>query len=162
MKIQNSHFWKLLILETALVSLTCTKKKLNESLFEDSRSSELTFYKNKDTIYEAKGGSPHGRFKLKFNETAISALGADGKLPKGSAFPDGSVIVKEAYEGSSLTLYIIMKKDSKSKYAANKWVWGEYDPNGKIVYNLNKEGSACTGCHNTTDARDFTRSFDLH
>lgn len=162
MNIQLLYFRFFLVLVFVSVNIACTKKKLNESLFQDSKSPDLKFYKNKDTIYDAKGGSPHGKFKLKFNSIAISALGADGKLPKGSEFSDGSVIVKEAYEGTSLTLYIIMKKDSKSKYAANKWVWGEYGPDGKIVYNLNKEGSACTGCHNTADARDFTRSFDLH
>lgn len=152
----------LLIFTTSILYVSCKKKKTNEKLYEDSKSSDLSFYKSKDTIYDAKGGSPHGNFKLKFNPTAVASLGADGKLPLGGNFNEGSLIVKEVYSGNVLTLYAIMKKDSKSKFASNKWVWAEYKPNGDVVYDISREGESCTSCHSSGTTRDFTRSFDLH
>lgn len=152
----------IIILGTSVLYVSCKKRKTNEKLYEDSKSTDLAFYKGKDTIYGAKGGSPHGSFKLKFNSTAIASLGSDGKLPVGGSFSEGSLIVKEIYSGSELTLYAIMKKDSKSKFASNKWVWSEYKPNGKVAYNVSLEGKACTSCHSSGTTRDLTRSFDLH
>lgn len=152
-------FVALLIL-TALV-FSCKKRKLNSSLYEEAKASGLSYYKGKDTIWSAKGGSPHGPFKLKFNSTAVSALGSDGKLPNGASFPNGSLIVKEVYSGSSITLYAIMKKES-SKYAGNGWLWAEFEPNGDTKYSVSKKGVECTGCHSNSGNRDYTRSFDLH
>ncbi len=146
----------------SLAVFSCKKKKTNEALYEDATSGSLSFYKSKDTIWDPKGGSPHGNFKLKFNQTAFNALGADGKLPTGQTFPDGSVIVKEVYSGGSLVLYAIMKKDPKSKFASNKWVWGEYEPNGKVKFGVDKEGKGCVSCHTGGTNRDLTQSFDLH
>lgn len=150
------------ILATSVFYVSCKKKKTNEQLYEESKSAELSYYKGKDTIYGAKGVSPHGNFKLKFNAAALASFGADGKLPVGGSFNEGSLIVKEVYSGSELTLYAIMKKDSKSKFASNKWVWGEYKPNGDVVYNVSLEGDGCTGCHSSGTSRDLARSFDLH
>ena len=147
---------------TFLLYISCKKKKTNDKLYEESKSSDLTFYKGKDTIYNAKGGSPHGNFKLKFNSQATASLGNDGKLPVGNNFSEGSLIVKEVYSGNELTLYAVMKKDSKSSYASNNWVWAEYNPNGEVVYNVTELGKSCTGCHSSGTARDFTKSFDLH
>lgn len=151
-----------LLTAMSLAIFSCKKKKTNEALYEEANSGALTFYKGKDTLWDPKGGSPHGYFKLKFNQTALNALGADGKLPAGQTFPDGSVIVKEIYSGGSLTLYAIMKKDPKSKFASNKWVWGEYKPDGKVVIGVNKEGKDCVSCHTSGITRDLTLSFDLH
>lgn len=146
----------------SLAIFSCKKKKTNEALYEEAKSGSLTFYKGKDTLWDPKGGSPHGYFKLKFNQTALNALGTDGKLPAGQTFPDGSVIVKEIYSGGSVTLYAVMKKDPKSKFASNKWVWGEYKPDGNVVIGVNKEGKDCVSCHTSGITRDLTRSFDLH
>lgn len=152
----------ILILSSSVLYVSCKKRKTNEKLYEESKSSELSYYKGKDTIYSGKGGSPHGNFKLKFNSVAISSLGADGKLPIGGSFKEGSLIVKEVYSGTELTLIVAMKKDSKSKFSANNWVWAEYEPNGDVYYNVSKKGKACISCHSTSTNRDFTRSFDLH
>lgn len=152
----------LLILAVAIVDVSCKKKKTNTSLYEDSKSAALTFYKGKDTIYSPKGGSPHGNFKLKFNATALAKLDASGKLPPGASFDDGALIVKEVYSGNNLSLYAVMKKDSKSKYASKDWVWAEYKPDGKVYYDVSKNGVGCVSCHTTSSNRDFTRSFDLH
>lgn len=152
----------IIILATSVFYVSCKKKKTNEKLYEDSKSADLSFYKGKDTIYDAKGGSPHGNFKLKFNSTAVASLGPDGKLPFGGSFSEGALIVKEVYSGNELTLYAIMKKDSKSKFGSNKWVWAEYKPNGEVVYNVSLQGKACTSCHSSGTTRDLTKSFDLH
>jgi hypothetical protein len=141
---------------------TCKKKKTNTDLFEESKGSGLSFYKGKDTIYSPAGDSPHGKFKLKFNSIAQSKLDASGKLPAGATFDNGALIVKEVYENSTLTLYAVMKKDAKSKFSANGWLWAEYAPDGSVKYDVSKQGEACTSCHSATTNRDHTRSFDLH
>ena len=162
MNSKNITLSLLFLTAISLAIFSCKKKKTNEALYEEAKSGSLTFYKGKDTLWDPKGGSPHGYFKLKFNQTALNALGADGKLPAGQTFPDGSVIVKEIYSGGSITLYAVMKKDPKSKFASNKWVWGEYKPNGKVVIGVNKEGKDCVSCHTSGVTRDLTLSFDLH
>lgn len=152
----------LLIFLLLIAIISCKKKKTNNTLYQDSISSSLVFYKSKDTLYSPGGSSPHGNFKLKFNDVAVSAFDNTGKLPNGLSFPNGSVIVKEVYAGNQLSLYVIMKKDSKSKFAAKGWLWAEYDGSGKTVYDVNKNGAACTSCHLGGQNRDLTLSFDLH
>ncbi len=145
----------------ATVIISCKKKKTNDALLEESKSVDLSFYKSKDTIYSPAGGSPHGNFKLKFNSQAVSKLDPSGKLPAGGSFDDGALIVKEIYSGTELTLYAVMKKDRKSKFSSKGWLWAEYEPSGKVVYNVSSQGKACTSCHSSSD-KDLTRSFDLH
>ncbi|MEY3237412.1 MAG: hypothetical protein RI883_1513 [Bacteroidota bacterium] len=152
-----------------LVTLTltfasCQKNapKLNEELYESSKATDLQFYKNKDTIYSGAGSSPHGSFKLKFNSIAVAALDAEGKLPTGASFPKDAVIVKEVYSGGELILYVVMKKDSKSKFQGEDWVWGEYKTDGTTAYSVADKGASCISCHSTGTNRDFVKSFDLH
>lgn len=140
---------------------SCKKKKLNESLYEESTESGLVFYKNNDSILSGAGNSPHGSFKLKFNTLAASQFGPDGKLPTGATFQNGSLIVKEIYSGGVITLYVVMKKDD-SKFASNGWLWAEYGTDGKTVYSVGEKGESCIGCHSATPNRDLTLSFDLH
>lgn len=154
---------QLLVLATlALTFASCQKKKLNEELYESSKATDLQFYKNNDTIYSGAGSSPHGSFKLKFNGIAVAALGADGKLHTGATFPNGSVIVKEVYTDGVPSLYVVMKKDSESKFQGENWVWGEYKLDGTTVYSVADKGASCISCHSTGTNRDFVKSFDLH
>lgn len=153
----------LLFVAVMLVAiLSCKKKRTNQDLYEETNSSDLIFYKNKDTIYAPAGTSPHGHFKLKFNQTAANALGADGKLPVGETFPEGSLIVKEIYNNGTKSLYAVMKKDRKSKFASNKWVWAEYELNGDVKIDVSRTGKDCVDCHLGGNPRDLTLSFDLH
>ena len=161
MKPCNAYFF-LLVAFVSLMALGCKRKKVNERLYNEIITSDLTFYKSKDTIYSAKGGSPHGSFKLKFNAIASSVLGSDGKLPQGVSFPEGSLIVKEAYNGNELVLYAIMKRELDSKFSKDDWVWAEYEPNGEVVYNVSLKGKACIDCHKSGLSRDLVRAFDLH
>jgi hypothetical protein len=147
-----------------LISITfsCKKKKTNQNLYEESTSARLTFYKNKDTLYGPKGGSPHGSFKIKINDIVKTKLNAEGKLPLGEKFDEGAVIVKEAYKNGKLDLYAIMKKDKSSKFAGEGWIWAEYGPDGSTIIDATRRGSVCTGCHSSASERDFVLTFDLH
>jgi len=139
------------------------EEKQNESLYNETVNSSYTFYRGIDSVYTAAGGSPHGNFKLKFNSIAAAALTDNGRLPVGQKFPDGSLILKEVYTGSSATLYVVMKKDKSSKFKSEgDWVWAEYGTDGEAVYSAGKKGESCTGCHTTGTTRDYVRSFDLH
>lgn len=140
---------------------SCKKKKLNESLYEESIASGLVLYKNKDSILSAAGSSPHGAFKLKFNSTAASQFGVDGKFPAGGTFQNGSLIVKEVFSGGVITQYAVMKKDD-SKFSGSGWLWAEYEPDGKTIYSVGEKGKSCIGCHSGNPNRDLTISFDLH
>lgn len=146
----------------ALAAPACKKRKTNSALYEEAKASGLSYYKDKDTIWPAAGGSPHGKFKLKFNSTARAAFGSDGKLPAGASFPTGSLIVKEIYENGNLTLYAVMKKEPGHKWAGGGWLWGEYETNGDTKFSVAEEGSGCTGCHSGGTHRDYAKSFDLH
>ncbi|MDQ3110916.1 MAG: cytochrome P460 family protein [Bacteroidota bacterium] len=145
-----------------IVVQACNKTRLNDKIFDEVTSTNLVFYQGQDSVYNPAGGSPHGDFKLKFNSTAASVLDATGRLPAGSSFPDGSLIVKEALSGTSGMFYAIMKKDKKSKFANEGWLWAEYNQDGTVIYNVKEKGSACISCHSASPNRDHVRSFDLH
>lgn len=147
----------------SLLFIKCKKEeKTNEKLFEEATSGDLVFYQNKDSILKPAGGSPHGNFKLKFNTAATAQFGSDGKFPSGNNFQDGSLIVKEVYSGGNLSLYAVMKKDSKSKFSGSGWLWAEYELNGNARFSIGKKGDGCISCHSNSPNRDLTRSFDLH
>lgn len=149
------------LMGVALAIPSCKKKSLNEDLYEESKAPELTLYQGKDSILSPAGGSPHGPFKLKFNATAVSQFGSDGKLPTGGTFKEGALIVKEIYSSGQLSLYAVMKKED-SKFSASGWLWAEYEPDGKTIYSVGKKGKDCVSCHSGSPDRDLTRSFDLH
>ena len=136
-------------------------KKADEALYGELSESGYVYYQG-GAILPAQGGSPHGPFKLRFNTTAQAALDSTLELPVGSSFPNGSILVKELYSGSSLTLYVVMKKDNSDKYAEKGWLWAEFETDGEVVYSIGEEGGSCTDCHTATPNRDFTRTFDLH
>ena len=156
----------LLLPAISILLINCKKRKeeqLNESLYNESMNSALVFYKGIDSTYSPAGGSPHGPFKLKVNSTASAALTDNGRLPSGATFPDGSLIVKELYSGSTLTTYVVMKKDRDSKFKSEgDWLWGEYKADGSLIYSAGKKGESCISCHTSGAVRDYTRSFDLH
>jgi hypothetical protein len=134
---------------------------LVNELYEESTATGLSYFKNA-SLLAGVSPSPHGSFKLKFNAIAQAALDSTGELPVGKTFPEGSLIVKDIYSGSTLSLIAIMKKDASSDYAGNGWVWVEFKPDGETEYSIEKKGEACTGCHSGTPNRDLTRTFDLH
>lgn len=134
----------------------------NAALYELTKSDEgYIYFKNGDEL-PGTSPSPHGSFKLRFNDVAAAALDSTGKLPVGASFPENSLIVKDLYSGGSLNLIAVMQKKPSSSNSANNWVWAEYNPGGEVVYSVSENGAACTSCHSTSSNRDFIKTFDLH
>lgn len=100
--------------------------------------------------------------RVRFNGVAQAALDATGKLPAGSSFPNGSLIVKELFDSPTgpLVLYAIMKKDSASPAAGINWLWAEIKPDRKVKVSATKKGASCIGCH-SMQSRDYTRIFNI-
>ncbi len=138
-----------------------TSTNTNESLFAELEAAGYQYYQNGNTLAPASA-SPHGSFRVRFNETAASSLDSDSELPEGTTFKEGAVIVKEVYKNNALSLYAIMKKAPSDPSAANGWLWAEYALDGTAVYAINQKGGSCTGCHSDTPNRDFVRTFDFH
>lgn len=117
-------------------------------------------------IMDARGNSPRDYYRVRYNEIARSVLDESGKLPQGEVFPDGSLIVKEAYESkdpdAALIQYAIMKKDSESPYQAEGWTWYEVNADGSKPYSLARDGRKCLRCHVKKTNRDATRMSDLY
>ena len=133
----------------------------DNALYSEVTASGYSYYQN-GTILTAASASPHGSFKLRFNGTAKAALDSTGELPSGNTFPDGSIIVKEVYNGSSLNLYAVMKRDPSNANAGSGWVWAEFKTDGSTAFSTSKKGDGCISCHSNTPNRDLVRTFDLH
>lgn len=133
----------------------------NESLFTELDAGTYQYYQNGATLPPASA-SPHGSFRLRFNDIASSSLDNSGELPVNSTFKEGSIIVKEVYRNNELSLYAVMKKATTDPSAANGWLWAEYALDGIAVFSINQKGTSCTNCHSETPNRDFVRTFDFH
>ncbi|MDX2000972.1 MAG: cytochrome P460 family protein [Chitinophagales bacterium] len=133
----------------------------DQELYEAATDPNLYYYQSNNVILDAEGNSPHGSFKLRFNQIAWDALGPDGRLPVGATFPEGALVVKEVYSGNDLDLIAIMKKSNASN-SARGWLWNEMNPDGSVHYGVDNKGSGCTGCHSGNTNRDLVNSFDLH
>lgn len=134
----------------------------DQAIIDEVLAGNLLNYQNNDVVLTAAGNSPHGSFKLLFNQTAWDALDSTGKLPVGATFPDGSLIVKEVIKGGSTDLFAIMQKKPSSSLSNQGWLWNEFEPNGDLIISVSDKGDACVGCHRGNTNRDFTNSFDLH
>jgi hypothetical protein len=128
----------------------------NDKALYDTCKNEAAFsyYKNNNSVItsDPAHGSPHGDFKLKFNKIATAALGADGKLPVGQTFPNGSMVVKQTVAGKFF--YVFKRNDS--------WLWGALiQADGSVEQSINTDPAYCLSCHNY-GTRDKIYSFDLY
>ena len=101
--------------------------------------------------YEERRSSraPHGGSVIIYvNDIVATALSAP---ERSAAWPEGSLIVKDGFDGSDLSLVAAMEK------RANGWVWAEYDDEGDPSYSGTPE--LCTNCHRSGD--DYVRAFSL-
>jgi hypothetical protein len=99
--------------------------------------------------YEARRPSdaPHSdAVEIFVNDVVSDALRADETLTR---WPEGSLIVKDGWDGDELELVAVMRK------RADGWYWAEYDGDGSAAYS--GVPSLCTGCHSSGD--DFVRAF---
>lgn len=148
-----------------LVVQSCKKDKTDpdadNALYSEITASGYTYYQN-GNVLSGVAPSPHGSFKLRFNSTATAALDSTGELPAGNKFPTGSILVKELYSGSDISLYVVMKKDPSNANAGSGWVWAEFKTDGSVAFSITKKGDGCISCHSGSPNRDLTRIFDLH
>ncbi len=93
--------------------------------------------------------APHGEEVVIYvNDTVASALALGKPL---TAWPEGSLIVKDGYAGDEITLVAAMEK------RADAWYWAEWDGDGTAKYSGKPD--ICTGCHES--GGDFVRAFPL-
>lgn len=101
--------------------------------------------------YEARRSSdaPHGgAVDIYVNDVVAKALAAEGSL---AAWPEGSLVVKDGFDGDSFELVAAMEKRDGS------WFWAEYDSEGSASHSGGP--SVCTDCH--ASGADFVRAFSL-
>ena len=166
----QTKIYTLLFITLSIFLIQCRKEqsvKVAESdisIFNKASSlNGFTYYKGNDSVYKSSPQSAHvAYFRVRFNTIAKAALSDNGRLPAGSPFPTGSLIVKELHQdslGNSPSGYAIMEKLPNDTNQAETWVWAEYNLTG-TGYTINKKGAICTGCHSTND-RDKVRLFNL-
>lgn len=134
----------------------------DNDVLEEIRNNTLFFYQGDTATLSAAGNSPHGTFKLLFNQTALDALGADGKLAAGETFPTGSLVVKDVIRNGTTSFYAAMWKQPSAENANEDWLWYEAFLDGSLLVSIDAKGSGCIGCHRANTNRDFVNSFDLH
>jgi hypothetical protein len=101
--------------------------------------------------YEQRRDSraPHGgRVAIYVNDVVSDALTAGEAI---EAWPTGSIIVKDGFDGSDLELVAAMEKRDAG------WFWAEWDDEGDADYSGKPD--LCTDCHASGD--DSVRAFGL-
>jgi hypothetical protein len=90
--------------------------------------------------------APHAdEVEIFVNDVVASALGG-GAI---TSWPEGSIIVKDGYDGDELEIVAAMEK------RGGAWFWVEWDASGDPAYSGNP--SICTGCHES--GADGVRAF---
>ncbi len=93
--------------------------------------------------------APHGdAVDIYVNDVVADVLASSAAL---DVWPEGSVIVKDGFDGSDLELVAVMEKRSDG------WFWAEYDSDGNPAYSGTPE--ICIDCHASGD--DGVRAFLL-
>jgi hypothetical protein len=80
------------------------------------------------------------------NDVLAMALASGEKL---TAWPEGSIIVKDGFTGESPRLVAIMEKREDG------WFWAEYEPDGEVDFSGSP--GVCTRCHDA--GADYVRAF---
>jgi hypothetical protein len=125
----------------------------DRALYDSAKNeSAFVYYQNSPTVHAGSNG-PHGSFKLRFNKIATAALTDNGKLPVGSTFPNGSMIVKDVQSNG---MYALMYKKEGS------WLWAEINADGSTAYSVNKDSQLCVSCHSQSGQRDLVVSFNFY
>lgn len=96
---------------------------------------------------------PHGtHVDIYVDSTVAEALVAD---PAPTAWPEGSIIVKDAWNdaaGEDLRFIAVMEK------RGDVWYWAEFNDDDEVVV-AGLDTGRCTGCHDS--GMDQVRAFDL-
>jgi len=90
--------------------------------------------------------APHGEsVDIFVDDTMATALSE----PRLYEWPEGSIIVKDGYDGSDLEIIAILEKRETG------WFWAEYNADGDPIFSGQPE--ICVGCHRIGD--DYVRAF---
>lgn len=92
--------------------------------------------------------APHGDSVLIYVNDVVAGALAGGPI---AAWPEGSRIVKDAYDGDAVTAVAAMEKRTSG------WYWAEWSAEGDAKYSGSPD--LCTGCHGS--GGDFVRAFAL-
>jgi len=151
---------------TGYIYLNSAGKIIQDDILYKWVNSEKNFvyYKNDSTILPTSEDTEraHDNFqRTRLNKIAASVLNAEGKLPKGTVFPDSSIIVKEIYsdKNSKPEILAVMVKLKGAENSNKDWLWAEYSPAGDVEYSVSRNGKVCVGCHKPGD--DYVRIFDI-
>lgn len=143
---------------------SCKKDKVENAtdteLLEMARETNgFVWFESSDSLLNKSSGSGHPQafLRTRYNSIAATRLDSNGRIIANAVFPEGSVIVKELCNTSSvLERYAILYKKSDHVYADSRgWVWGYINVDGSVVESASKKGSACSGCHSQTDNIDY-------
>ena len=142
---------------------SCSNKPaegLDKELLEKAQSSMgFTWFNHSDAYLHKSEGSTHPKpwLRTRFNDIASTMLDQDGRVIKGSVFPEGSLIVKEMYDDDKLSgLYSILYKNTGNEFADRKgWVWATINMDGTVRESATKKGISCINCHSEVDNIDF-------
>ena len=94
--------------------------------------------------------APHGdQVDIYVNDLIAEALALPD--PTRERWPEGSIIVKDGFDGSDLELIAVMEKRSDG------WFWAEYDSEGEPDYSGRPD--VCIDCH--ASGSDGVRAFAL-
>ncbi|MES2558572.1 MAG: cytochrome P460 family protein [Bacteroidota bacterium] len=136
---------------------------MDSLLYAKSKEPGFGWYQQNDVIKRSSTASSHSKyFRVRFNSVALVALTDSGRLPKGGAFPQGSLVVKELFDSTTAPLKYLamMYKDPNNSLAVNGWVWLELKGDGGNYISATEKGAQCFGCH-SVNSRDQVRVFDL-
>ena len=150
-----------LVMITGLSACKKTPPGIDGELFKLSEETDgFTWFEKSDQYLEKSAGSGHNfpLLRTRFNATALTQLGSDGRVLPNAVFPSGSVIVKELYDDKKkLKRYATMWKNPNNDYAdANGWVWGYIEKKGSVVESAELKGASCVGCHAQSNNIDGT------
>jgi hypothetical protein len=95
-------------------------------------------------------GAPHSdQVDIYVNDVVAETLALPD--PERRRWPEGSIIVKDGFDGSDLEIVAIMEKRSDG------WYWAEYDSEGAPDYSGHPD--ICIDCHQS--GSDLVRAFTL-
>ncbi len=161
----NNKILLLLFFVLIIFVLSCKHERdgaqQDAALLEEAQSQAI-FYLADSALLPGISPSPHGSFRLRYNQIFKDFLDDMENVPMDQSIPAGSLIVKDIYTNDQLTQIAIMKKEDGHPDAGLGWLWAEYFSDGRAFVSSVDKGAVCTGCHSTAPNSDLTKTFDLH
>lgn len=107
-----------------------------------------SLWPGKDKLYPSTSAEHGVQLTTYVNEIARKAIDDDKKT-----LPDGSMVVKQAYQDGALMAITTMYKVKGFAPGTNDWFWLMNAPDGTVM----AEGSVdmCIGCHTAAKSSDY-------